>query len=113
MERFYNTVEEYSRYYLGSWHAEPKVEDTTYEIIDTILKSTISEKEYKAIGGQNLFNTEPEEQCLDCGQFMYTEWIDNGFGPFSVQVEPYHCTECGWDQNMPFSHVPKNIRPTS
>lgn len=67
---------------------------------------------WKAVGGENLFPTEPEFKCPDCGEALHTEWDDNGFGPYSVQMAPYYC-ECGWNEDMPFSHVPKHLRPKS
>lgn len=37
----------------------------------------------------NTFNKEPK-----CN----TDWVDNGFGAFSVQVSPYICESCGWSR---------------
>jgi hypothetical protein len=45
----------------------------------------------------NLFNKEPHIDCEKCGaKDLSTEWVDNGFGPYSVQASPYHCDACGW-----------------
>lgn len=43
----------------------------------------------------NTFNTEPIKQCPVCGEDIHAEWVDNGFGPYSVQVSPFHCY-CGY-----------------
>jgi predicted RNA-binding Zn-ribbon protein involved in translation (DUF1610 family) len=45
----------------------------------------------------NTFNKEPEFKCPSCGELLYTDWVDNGFGPYSVQASPYGC-ECGWHE---------------
>jgi hypothetical protein len=45
----------------------------------------------------NTFTKEPVFECPSCGKELYTDWVDNGFGPFSVQASPYGC-ECGWHE---------------
>jgi C4-type Zn-finger protein len=45
----------------------------------------------------NIFNKEPKFYCPVCGKELFTDWVDNGFGPYSVQVSPYVC-ECGWSE---------------
>lgn len=45
----------------------------------------------------NTFITEPEFKCPSCGELLYTDWVDNGFGPYSVQASPYGC-KCGWHE---------------
>ena len=45
----------------------------------------------------NTFNKEPEFNCPACGVALSTEWVDNGFGAYSVQASPYNC-ECGWSE---------------
>jgi len=46
----------------------------------------------------NTFIKEPEFKCPNCKSELHTEWVDNGFGPYSVQASPYHCEECGWSE---------------
>lgn len=46
----------------------------------------------------NTFNKEPEFSCPKCGLPLRTEWVDNGFGPYSVQASPYGCGDCGWHE---------------
>ena len=38
---------------------------------------------------------EPIAYCPKCGARAYAEYCDNGFGPYSTQIDPYHCV-CGW-----------------
>lgn len=45
----------------------------------------------------NTFSKEPEYKCPSCGTQLHTDWVDNGFGPYSVQASPYGC-ECGWHE---------------
>lgn len=45
----------------------------------------------------NIFNKEPEFSCPECGAELHTDWVDNGFGPYSIQASPYNC-ECGWSE---------------
>lgn len=45
----------------------------------------------------NTFNKEPKFNCPVCGTSLQTDWVDNGFGPYSVQVSPYNCF-CGWSE---------------
>jgi hypothetical protein len=45
----------------------------------------------------NTFNKEPVFNCPQCNEELYTDWVDNGFGPYSVQASPYGC-ECGWHE---------------
>lgn len=42
------------------------------------------------------FFTEPVVYCPLCEHRVYAEYVDNGFGPYAVQAEPYHCENCGW-----------------
>ena len=44
-----------------------------------------------------IFNQEPVFHCPQCNDKLYTDWVDNGFGPYSVQASPYGC-ECGWHE---------------
>lgn len=44
------------------------------------------------------FTSEPEFKCPGCGIQLHTEWVDNGFGPYSIQASPYHCEACGWSE---------------
>lgn len=44
---------------------------------------------------QSMF-VEPTMTCPNCGQVAYADWVDIGFGPYSAQVSPYHCLNCGW-----------------
>lgn len=46
----------------------------------------------------NLFNKEPEFNCPKCGTALYTDWVDNGFGTYAIQVSPYGCECCGWHE---------------
>lgn len=45
----------------------------------------------------NTFSKEPEYKCPSCGTQLHTDWVDNGFGPYSIQASPYGC-ECGWHE---------------
>lgn len=45
----------------------------------------------------NTFTKEPVFNCPQCNEQLYTDWVDNGFGPYSVQASPYGC-ECGWHE---------------
>jgi hypothetical protein len=45
----------------------------------------------------NTFNKEPVFNCPQCNAKLFTDWVDNGFGPYSVQASPYGC-ECGWHE---------------
>jgi hypothetical protein len=45
----------------------------------------------------NTCRVEPEFNCPSCGTELHTDWVDNGFGPYSVQASPYGC-ECGWHE---------------
>jgi hypothetical protein len=45
----------------------------------------------------NTFTKEPVFNCPQCNAELYTDWVDNGFGPYSVQASPYGC-ECGWHE---------------
>lgn len=40
---------------------------------------------------------EPEFLCPQCNTPLFTDWVDNGFGPYAVQASPYGC-ECGWHE---------------
>lgn len=42
-------------------------------------------------------HTEPNFNCPSCNSELHTNWVDNGFGPFAVQVSPYIC-DCGWSE---------------
>lgn len=46
----------------------------------------------------NVFNKEPEFNCPVCNAKLYTDWVDNGFGAYSVQASPYACEDCGWHE---------------
>lgn len=49
---------------------------------------------------QSIANTcreEPVFHCPQCNEQLQTDWVDNGFGPYSVQASPYGC-ECGWHE---------------
>jgi hypothetical protein len=46
----------------------------------------------------NLFNKEPEFRCPQCNEKLYTDWVDNGFGSYSVQASPYVCEGCNWSE---------------
>lgn len=46
----------------------------------------------------NIFNKEPEFHCPVCNEELHTDWVDNGFGPYSVQASPYGCENCGWHE---------------
>lgn len=46
---------------------------------------------------ENTFIVEPVFFCPDCKQELHTDWVDNGFGEFSVQASPYGC-DCGWHE---------------
>ena len=46
----------------------------------------------------NIFITEPLFKCPSCGILLHTDWVDNGFGPYSVQASPYGCESCGWHE---------------
>jgi hypothetical protein len=45
----------------------------------------------------NTFSKEPIFNCPKCNCELFTDWADNGFGPYSVQASPYGC-ECGWHE---------------
>lgn len=45
----------------------------------------------------SIFNAEPKFNCPECNKELHTEWVDNGFGRYSVQASPYVC-ECGWSE---------------
>src|SRR5262245_19012502 len=47
------------------------------------------------VGGQDIFTTKPVFLCSECGEQSHGEFVDNGFGPYSLQAEPYHC-DYGW-----------------
>jgi hypothetical protein len=47
---------------------------------------------------ENLFITEPIFLCPICQENLYTDWVDNGFGPYSVQASPYGCNKCDWHE---------------
>lgn len=44
---------------------------------------------------QPYFGEEPTMKCPVCNTSVHAEWCDIGFGPYSQQVGPYHCS-CGW-----------------
>jgi len=44
----------------------------------------------------NLFYKKPVRLCDVCGEEAEAEFVDNGFGPYSVQAGPYNCFRCGW-----------------
>tara|TARA_B100000941_G_C28112403_1_gene353955 strand:- start:269 stop:433 length:165 start_codon:yes stop_codon:yes gene_type:complete len=48
------------------------------------------------VGGEDIATEEPEVYCPECGGRAEAEFVDNGFGPYAVQVSPYHCSTCGW-----------------
>jgi hypothetical protein len=45
----------------------------------------------------NTFTKEPDFNCPVCGVKLFTDWVDNGFGTYSIQASPYIC-ECGWHE---------------
>ncbi len=45
----------------------------------------------------NTFREEPVFNCPQCNAELQTDWVDKGFGPYSVQASPYGC-ECGWHE---------------
>lgn len=45
---------------------------------------------------ENTFNIEPKFNCPNCKKELQTDWVDNGFGPYSVQSSPYICDGCDW-----------------
>lgn len=45
----------------------------------------------------NTFTKEPVFNCPQCNDELHIDWVDNGFGPYSVQASPYGC-ECGWHE---------------
>lgn len=51
------------------------------------------------VGGIDIFTKEPTMACPYCKEIVYADWVDNGFGPYSVQTSPFHCDNCGWIQN--------------
>lgn len=55
-------------------------------------------REHKYDYFESIFNEEPEFECPKCGQYLYTDWVDNGFGPYSIQASPYICGDCGWSE---------------
>lgn len=48
------------------------------------------------VGGQDIACKEPQEKCPRCNEDAEAEWCDNGFGPYAVQIAPWHCPSCGW-----------------
>jgi hypothetical protein len=42
------------------------------------------------------FFVEPHGVCEVCGKPTDADFVDNGFGPYASQVDPWHCTHCGW-----------------
>lgn len=46
----------------------------------------------------NTFSSEPVFHCPGCNVQLHTEFVDNGFGPYSIQASPYHCEACGWSE---------------
>lgn len=44
----------------------------------------------------NTFSTEPTINCPKCNSILHTDFVDNGFGPYAVQVSPYYCESCNW-----------------
>lgn len=48
------------------------------------------------INQPTIFNEEPKEQCPLCHDEARAIFVDNGFGPYSVQAGPYECTTCNW-----------------
>lgn len=54
---------------------------------------------------QNLFNSEPEFKCPVCGEQLHTDWVDNGFGAYSIQVSPYVCEPCNWTEKGCFECI--------
>lgn len=54
---------------------------------------------WEAVGGKLIFNKEPDRpKCPKCEHEMEAEFVDNGFGPYSIQASPYHCFECGYTE---------------
>lgn len=51
------------------------------------------------VGGEDIFTKEPVEHCPNCENRVHAEFVDNGFGPYSVQAGPYHCDNCGWSES--------------
>lgn len=47
---------------------------------------------------ENIFNKEPVFNCPVCNTVLHTDWVDNGFGAYSVQASPYGCDCCGWHE---------------
>lgn len=50
------------------------------------------------------FCVEPIEKCPFCGTDCHADFVDNGFGPYSVQCGPYFCEECGASEMGPEKH---------
>ena len=46
----------------------------------------------------NTFIVEPKFNCPVCNSELHTDWVDNGFGKYSVQASPYIC-DCGWHES--------------
>ncbi|MCG8570901.1 MAG: hypothetical protein MJB14_12250 [Spirochaetes bacterium] len=36
--------------------------------------------------------------CPRCESSCYAEWKDLGYGPHSIQIAPYQCCSCDWQQ---------------
>lgn len=53
---------------------------------------------WEAVGGKNIAFKKPVELCPRCKCEMDAEFWDNGFGPYSVQVGPWHCYDCGFTE---------------
>lgn len=45
---------------------------------------------------ESTFVKEPVFHCPLCNDQLHTEFVDNGFGPYAVQVSPYYCEPCKW-----------------
>lgn len=50
------------------------------------------------VGGIDIAIVEPFEPCPKCQDLMQAEFCDNGFGPYAVQIGPYHCYKCGYTE---------------
>lgn len=46
------------------------------------------------VGGIDIATVEPTETCQICKGIMHAEFVDNGFGPYAVQVSPFFCENC-------------------
>jgi len=44
----------------------------------------------------DIFKEEPERYCPICRNRVFAKFEDNGFGPYSMQMEPYICDKCNW-----------------